>query len=115
MPAEIVTHLARRGIHMGVKCMQKMQQSSPQDAQEAMNKLLAKLKSPQAIVTFSITAIVFVLLSSAIEYAIRVVAMNLAIVEDTQPNGAIRLPLKGDDNIAKAPLLENYVGEVEER
>jgi hypothetical protein len=116
MPAEIVGHLIRRGIRAGVGCMKEVQNHPASDnGKGAMQNLEKRLKSPQAIITFAITAVVFLILTSAIEYAIRIVAINLAAVEDTQPNGAIKLPLGPADDLAKSPLLDNYDGEVEER
>jgi hypothetical protein len=118
MPAEIVGHLLRRGIKAGVGCMSKIKsthQAAPSDAQDAMKNLLERLRSPQAIITFGITAIVFFLVTAGVEYAIRAVATNLAIVEATEPNGAIKLPLNVDNDPAKAPFMDDYDGAVEER
>lgn len=120
MVAAVFHEIARRGIQLGKGCAHKMQQHGGMaagDPKDALDKLADKLKTPQAIVTFAITAIAFLLLNVGIEYAIRIVALNLAIVEDKESNGAIKLPVGQEyDDMAKMPLVDDFDGsEVDER
>jgi len=50
-----------------------------------------------------------------VEYSLRIVATNLAIVETNEPEGAIKLPVGDLNDVAKAPLLEDYDGEMGDR
>jgi hypothetical protein len=119
MPGEIVGTLVRRGFHASAGCMRKMAanyQASPEEIQKALKDLADKIKSPASIATLATTFVVFIILSSAIEYAIRIVAVNLAIVEDAeQPTSFIKLPADPTDELAKVGLLDDYDGEIEER
>jgi len=54
--------------------------------------------------------VLYLLITLSIEYAIRYVATGLAIVEDDETNGAIKLPV-GDE--ASAPLIDEYDATVE--
>jgi len=118
MVAAIVHEIARRGVVIGMDCAHKMRAHSTMavgDPKDALEKLAKKLQTPQAVITFAVTGIAFLILNIAVEYAIRIVALNLAIVEDKETNGAIKLPQEYSD-IAKLPLVDDYDGqEVDER
>jgi len=114
MPAEIVSHLVRRGYHGTVGCM-KMVQGSPEEIQKALLDLAKKLQSPGSIATLVTTFLVFLIITTVIEYSIRIVAVNLAIVEDTGHASYTRVNgfTDDDDEPMKDPLNKGVI-EVEE-
>lgn len=71
-----------------------------------------RFQSPGAIITLGITMILFFLATAAVEYSIRFVATNLAIVEATEDSGRIALSsVEPDAPLHKAPLLSDFDGE----
>jgi hypothetical protein len=106
--------LVKRGIAFAGDCKQKFAQhvsvtKSPEDAEKFLRELLEKFKSPGSIALLSVTLISFVFLLCSVEYAIRFVATNLAIVEHTeQSSGRIALSDEPDAPLYKAPLLEDF-------
>jgi hypothetical protein len=119
MPGQIVGTLVRRGFHASAGCLKKVQahyQASPEEIQKALKNLADKLQSPKSVATLATTFVIFVVIVSAIEYAIRIVAVNLAIVEDSQQTTpSIKPPSEPADELAKVGLLDDYDGEIEER
>jgi hypothetical protein len=81
------------------------------DQPEPIGDIIKKVNSPAAIIVLGITFLVYLIISVSIEYAIRYVATGLAIIEDDETNGAIKLPA-GDE--AGAPLMDEYDATVEQ-
>jgi hypothetical protein len=120
MVVSIVSPLVKRGVQAGVHCMHRMAPAfhnagavpgrlSAPAGKLPQEEILRRLKNPMAIITLALTGISFILAMTAIEYAIRIVALNLALVESDSGVGSIKLPLDGDSPAdAKAPLLDDY-------
>jgi hypothetical protein len=119
MVVSIVTPLAKRAVAVGVKCMHRMSPGFPDRrvpysvpvtrVHPKEDDIVRRLKNPMSILTLALTGLAFLLVMTAIEYAVRIVALNLAIVESPESSGSIKLPLDGDvPSDAKAPLLDDY-------
>ena len=113
MTGSITASLVRRGF----QAAHGFRNGRPsQDEQDELERELARrLRSPSTIITLGLTLLAFFALTSAIEYAIRIVACNLAIAEDTQGGSSIRLPASNDPDapLEKEPLLD--VDEIEKQ
>jgi len=77
-----------------------------------LDKMAERFQSPGAIITLGITMVLFFMAAAAVEYSIRFVATNLAIVEATDDAGRIALTSSEPDApLHKAPLLDDFDGE----
>jgi hypothetical protein len=124
MSLDIVHHFAKRAVKSGLDCMTKGtnkmghggnfnafgSKMTSQNPDQPLGDIVQKVNNPAAIIVFGITFLVYLALSVSIEYAIRYVATGLAIIEDDETNGAIKLPA-GDE--AAAPLIDEYDATVE--
>jgi hypothetical protein len=129
----VVGHLVRRGVQcahkVDFKAIQALREklsasgafgpqnhghhghsAPPSTGDNPFEPIIRKLHSPGAIITLVSTLLVVLLIDFFLNYAIGSVATNLAIAEDPEPNGSIRLPLDSSD--AKLPLLESTIEEV---
>jgi hypothetical protein len=104
MPGSVAASLVRRGFFVA-RSQLGGNDDSPSD--ELQKEILRRLQKPSTIVALGLTFLAFVLLSGAVEYAIRIVACNLAITEDTQGGSSIQLPAshEPDAPLEKEPLL----------
>jgi len=107
-------NLVKRGIAFAGDCHQKFAQhvsKNPEKVDEFLREMQKRFQSPAAIVLLAVTFFSFVFLLCGIEYSIRFVATNLAIVEHTESSGRIALTDEPDAPLYKAPLLEDFDSE----
>ncbi|KAF2674679.1 hypothetical protein BT63DRAFT_17168 [Microthyrium microscopicum] len=123
MQGAIASHLVKRGVSFASKCLKHKQdghnqaanvdkwiqiQNTPSPAQD----MAQRFKTPGAVITLGLTALVFIILGAALEYSIRFVATNLAIVENTEDSGRIALTSNEPDApLSKTALLDDFDGE----
>jgi hypothetical protein len=122
MVVSLVAPLVKRGVAVGVHCAHRIapgfqnagarpaHMMAPVGKLPPQDDILKRLRNPAAIITLALTAIAFMVTMMAIEYAVRIVALNLAVVESDNGHGGIQLPLDGDipADLTKAPLLDDY-------
>jgi hypothetical protein len=104
IPGSVAASLVRRGFFVARSQLQG-HDDNPSD--ELQKEIIRRLQKPSTIIALGLTFLTFVLLSGAVEYAIRIVACNLAITEDTQ-GGSIKLPASNEPDapLEKEPLLD---------
>jgi len=120
MQGTVAAHLIKRGIEVANNCYKQRQAQAAtidkwieiEGAPTPLEQMLERFKSPSAIATLGLTLAAFFLIGVVLEYAIRIVATNLAIVEDTDDTGRIALPISPEaDGLSKAALLDDVDGE----
>jgi hypothetical protein len=120
MQGAIAGHLIKRGFNFASDCMKHKQVHGGQAAgvdkwiqiqntKSPVEQMAERFKQPAAIITLGITLIAFVIISAAFEYAVRFVATNLAIIENTEDTGRIALSSEEPDaTLSKTALLDDY-------
>jgi len=118
MHDSILGHIARRAVRVGVKCAHGMRKGGPvisagyhaANNDDPLKNILERIKNPKYLIPLISATLIYVLFTTALEYVIRIVAVNLAIVEDQGSNGSIKLPDNKISDLVKEPLLNDYDG-----